>query len=215
MSSGHWIRDCYFTLVLVWLLLFLVILVHEWAHWTCARRLGFRAPRVVVGIGRTFLRVRWRGSNWHFQLFPVLGFVQFFAGRHPVPGRKVLVALAGPAANLAVAAVLFLALPAWDPMFRSCCGPVALVRLAADAYSDGPAAILYLFACLNLSTGLFNLLPIPPLDGSALLEEPAQALHRASPGSFNGEWWSGAWMYAGAAVMVAVNLFVLLSDFLI
>lgn len=215
MSSDHWVRDCYFSLVLAWLLQFLVILVHEWAHWACARWLGFPAPRVVIGLGQAFLRMRWRETSWHFQLLPVMGYVLYAGGNQPRPGRRVLVSLAGPAANLVLAAALFLALPKWQPVVADWTGPLAIVGLAAGAYREGPIAILHLFAAFNLGVGLFNLLPLPPLDGSVLLREPAMALHRASPGSFSGEWWSRAWTYLSAAVLLAVGLFTLLGDSLV
>ena len=53
-----------------------------------------------------------------------------------------------------------------------------LNHLALSQWSDYPVGfrIVFLFAVVNLSLGVFNLLPIPPLDGSALLE---RALPRA------------------------------------
>jgi Zn-dependent protease len=78
--------------------------------------------------------------------------------------------------------------PRRDMLFVSLAGPatnlVLMVTAAIGAkvlYENGPQVltyeqlpletrILFSFAVVNLFLGLFNLLPIPPLDGSALLE---------------------------------------------
>jgi regulator of sigma E protease len=48
-------------------------------------------------------------------------------------------------------------------------GPVGITRLAVDAAQKGPAAYLFFVAVISLSLGIFNLLPIPPLDGGRVL----------------------------------------------
>ena len=96
---------------------------------------------------------------------PVFGYakpVPVNPNRLHKPRRDMLyVSLAGPATNLALMLV------------------AAIV--ARVLYQNGPDVVLYeqlplgtriifTFAVVNLLLGLFNLLPIPPLDGSALLE---------------------------------------------
>jgi Zn-dependent protease len=81
------------------------------------------------------------------------------------PRRHMLyVSLAGPATNFALMIVAAVAArAAFDP---------ATVSPFGFGVSDLPLVvqILYSFALVNLFLGVFNLLPIPPLDGSALLE---------------------------------------------
>ena len=83
--------------------------------------------------------------------------------RHP-RRDMVLVGLAGPATNLllmAVAAVIA----------RVLVDSGELLSDTIDAStSDVIVEIFFFFAVVNLLLGLFNLLPIPPLDGSALVE---------------------------------------------
>ena len=69
----------------------------------------------------------------------------------------VLVGLAGPAANLVLALVSAIALRIVDP--------------AAEATLDGDFSVKLLsyLVIWNVLLGVFNLLPIPPLDGSTLL----------------------------------------------
>lgn len=97
--------------------------------------------------------------------------------------------------------------PRRDMLFVSLAGPATNLTLMLGAalgaralYENGPQVlfydqlplvtrILYSFAVVNLFLGLFNLLPIPPLDGSALLERvlPAQWLpnwHKFRPYGF-------------------------------
>jgi membrane-associated protease RseP (regulator of RpoE activity) len=43
--------------------------------------------------------------------------------------------------------------------------PVGVVRLFHSAAADGAGTVLYLLAVVNLSLGIFNLIPLLPLDG--------------------------------------------------
>jgi Zn-dependent protease len=99
---------------------------------------------------------------------PIIGFakpVPVDPARLRNPRRDLLfVSLAGPLTNfglMAAAALLTRSLLRGDSFLGSGIG------------SDGPdlaVQILFAFAVVNLFLGLFNLLPIPPLDGSALVE---------------------------------------------
>jgi Zn-dependent protease len=78
--------------------------------------------------------------------------------------------------------------PRRDMLWVSLAGPITNLSLMAVAavgarvlYDNGPSVLFYeqlplgtrivfTFAVVNLLLGVFNLLPIPPLDGSALLE---------------------------------------------
>ena len=75
----------------------------------------------------------------------------------------LLVSLAGPATNLSLMLVAALvARTLYKPRFD-----VFYIRLADLSL---PVLIALVFAQVNLFLGVLNLLPIPPLDGSALLE---------------------------------------------
>jgi Zn-dependent protease len=78
--------------------------------------------------------------------------------RHP-RNEGVVVALAGPATNAALAAigaVVFIV------VFRTTALDTGTLSL--------PAQIVFLFSVGNIGLMAFNLVPIPPLDGSAVLE---------------------------------------------
>lgn len=95
--------------------------------------------------------------------------------RHP-RNDAILVSLAGPATNLALAGLSIVALRAITPADQLHQLPQLL------AYDPGalgvPTELLYLLGLLNVVLAVFNVLPIPPLDGSVLLERllPASAL---------------------------------------
>jgi len=142
-------------------LLWLLTVPHEFAHAWAATRLGDDTPRLD---GRLTLNplahVDWLGTV----LIP--GLTSLFGGGFLGWGRAVntnprklrgglngmaLVALAGPASNIVFSIILALA-------------AVFLARpfpAAANFAAHGVTLSLYL--------ALFNLLPVPPLDGSKLL----------------------------------------------
>jgi Zn-dependent protease len=94
------------------------------------------------------------------------------------PRRQALMSLAGPAANFALALIgillikLLLAAHVFDVPYRFTF--TQLVRQAGEPQAgsviNGLAMALSVLVNLNVLLGLFNLLPIPPLDGSSLIE---------------------------------------------
>jgi Zn-dependent protease len=91
--------------------------------------------------------------------------------RHERRGR-VLVAAAGPAMNLALAFVTLTAAGAW--MWA-----VASQRIApAEHVVANVTLFLWIGGFLNLVLAAFNLLPVPPLDGSNILAGASPALDR-------------------------------------
>jgi Zn-dependent protease len=94
-----------------------------------------------------------------------------WADRHP--RRAAWMALAGPASNFLIALVAAL-LIRLGVLLDAFSAPVAAtfssVAVAADGGAlSGAATLLSILFSLNLVLGVFNLLPLPPLDGSAAL----------------------------------------------
>ena len=81
--------------------------------------------------------------------------------RHP-RNQSVLVSFAGPATNIILATI----------------AGIALHELLVHSQGGLVAQIVYEFGIVNVVLAAFNLLPIPPLDGSALVERllPVSAL---------------------------------------
>jgi Zn-dependent protease len=148
-------------LIILVLLLGVAFPVHELAHAAAARYLG---DDTAERLGRITLNPLAHLDPWGTLLFALTG----FGWARPVPVNPyrlrgdprwsfALVALAGPASNLLLA-VLFAAL------FRS------FSAIAEPGFIGNVAQIvLFIAVQLNIFLALFNLIPVPPLDGSRLL----------------------------------------------
>lgn len=92
-----------------------------------------------------------------------------WAARHPQ--RAALMAAAGPAGNFALAAAAFLILKVG--LLAGLFSPPPVAAFASVVVgADGQSAVttlLSVFLMLNVLLGTFNLLPLPPLDGGAIL----------------------------------------------
>ena len=156
------------TLVAVAIFLLVGFPVHEFSHALVAYRLGDGTAKMF---GRLTL-------NPIVHLDPVgslilvasallgSGFIIGWAKPTPVNpsmlrgGRRAeaWVAAAGPVSNLAMAVLAALALRAI----------VALDLVSSDAVLF-VANVIYIFVLINLALFIFNLIPIPPLDGSKVM----------------------------------------------
>jgi len=154
-------------------------ILHEIAHGYVAYRLGDPTAKLR---GRLTLNPIKHIDPYMTVLIPLLlifsGSPIIFGGAKPVPvdpfnlrdGNKdlSLVSLAGPLTNILLAIVGSVILHIFYPGFR-----------LADAFThDIVSAIIATIVQINLFLAVFNLVPIPPLDGSkvfALLLPPKQA----------------------------------------
>lgn len=170
-------------IVIQLLALALAISVHESAHGWMAERLGDPTARWLGRITLNPLKHIDPIGTVAFPLMlavigaPVLGWakpVPYVPRNLRNPRRDpALVALSGPVANVLLggtALVLLLAAKVTVPEFRTSLATV--LQHGAAAAPGILAPVLYLFfalAMINVVLAVFNLLPIPPLDGSKVL----------------------------------------------
>ena len=117
-------------------LLFACVLLHEFGHVFAARRYGVQTPDIT--------------------LLPIGGVARL--ERIPEkPSEELVVALAGPAVNVAIAALLFLVL-----------GGLPSMDDGTQVQNPG-VGLLGRLAWVNISLVVFNLIPAFPMDGGRVL----------------------------------------------
>ena len=157
--------------LLAFLVLLISLSVHEAAHAWSADRLGDNTARLL---GRVSFNPLVHIDPIGTVVFPLLAMVSgvpLLGWAKPVPvslrnlgadwrQKHMLIAAAGPASNLAiaaVAAVVFRVMPSGG--------------LDGGAIGSGSVAatVLLRFVTLNVLLAIFNMIPVPPLDGGNVL----------------------------------------------
>jgi Zn-dependent protease len=141
------------------LLLLISVLVHELAHALTAKIYGWPTQKIVLNL--------W-GGHTQFENFTA------------TPARSVIVALAGPAANLVLAG------GAWVVLSTTSMGTVAGI-------------LTNIFMWANFVIGIFNVLPGLPLDGGRIVES---AVWKATGSQAKGTVAAG---WAGRVIVVALG----------
>jgi len=136
------------------------IVLHELAHGWAALWQGDDTPKQMGHMTADPL-VHMGGMS-----LLMLALVGMAFGAMPVNPRNfrsrygdALVSVAGPAMNFLLAFIAQLALAIW----------LASKGLTPEGTGQNVQSFLLLFAYTNIALGIFNLLPVPPLDGSSIL----------------------------------------------
>ena len=153
---------------------------HELGHAAAARLLRLPVIGASAGSGPWLLHLplRWP-APLIVRLLPTHGATSLARPLHEEPAlTRVLVALAGPAASVAVAGL--------------CAGVAALVG------SGSVGSVAHTMALANLALAAFNLAPVPPLDGWQAVEPSLERVGlRLTPARRAG-------LYAGGWVAITV-----------
>lgn len=185
--------------LIIWFIVLLFSLsFHEAAHAWTSERFGDDTGRLQ---GRITLNPMAHIDPVGTIVFPILGFMTGFpllgwakpVQTNPLRWREktkanISVSAAGPISNFILAAIAFIIIKAliiggvMFPIggFFTMIVPVGAVfsDAAQPGYLEPLAKFLSVMLMLNVALGVFNLIPVPPLDGSHVLEEllpPAMA----------------------------------------
>lgn len=151
---------------LLWAWLFWVIVsicLHELGHGWMAIRCGDNTPRALGHMTlNPFVHIPW---PWAWVMFGIFGFTwglmpvspDRFRGRYD----DAKVAAAGPAVNLILAVLCVAGSIAW----------LAIGPNVPDNVRSNVAIFFWTGVMINFMGVLFNLIPIPPLDGSRILAD--------------------------------------------
>ena len=145
----------------------LAITFHEWAHAFVAVKLGDETPKEqgtvtlnpikhIDPFGFIFLILA--GFGWGK---PVEIDSRNFNGKYSISKAEAIVAIAGPIANFILAFILLLIVGILH-------ATGALNGLTANMYGAIYMILTYAIS-INVGLGVFNLIPLPPLDGSKVL----------------------------------------------
>jgi len=142
-------------------ILVVALVTHELGHVLGARLLGIRVAEVGIGLPPRIGALSWRGFELSLNWIPLGAFVRYHERTATLEGsslgdlpawQRLIVTLAGPFANLGVAAVALAVETTWLGALT----PLSVWILSALAF-------------LSIAIGATNLIPIPPLDGSKVL----------------------------------------------
>lgn len=130
------------------LVLSVLIFFHELGHYTAARFFGVYVEVFSIGFGKKVASFRWIGTQWQISAIPLGGYVKM-KGQDDLdptalssdndsynskkPWQRIIILLAGPLANFALAWIFFYAIALG--------GPQALSPVVGKVLPSSPAAI--------------------------------------------------------------------------
>jgi Zn-dependent protease len=171
------------------------ITIHEASHGWAAYKLG---DPTAHALGRITLNPIAHIDPIGTILLPVILIIMGappFGWAKPVPVNpfnlrnprrdNLLISAAGPLSNFSVALIAFILLQ----MLKLANPNVLLMRGGTPSLGNGLFLILYYTILINVILAVFNLIPIPPLDGSGVLmglisEEAAEKYEQIRPYGF-------------------------------
>lgn len=211
--------------------LFLCITIHELAHMVTGKFFQIPVKKFSIGFGKAIYSKQINSTYYQIGWIPLGGYVEFGLIISRISRwKKIIVCLAGPLSNL-ILAVLTIVVLGWIAQGNLMAGieltkelfltvynaivnePVkvqSIVGAAAEINQiEESAYVIFImnFIALNLSLGIFNLIPLPPLDGGNIV---LYSLPRFILNSI----FTKIYQSIGLIIIIGGSIYLLLSDIL-
>lgn len=197
-----------------------LILIHEWGHFTMARKNHVKVSDFSIGFGPTLFKKNYKGVNYRLCLLPLGGYVKM--PESPLSNgssgivfnsastlSKVLVLQSGSLFNIFAGyflLMIFMGIGAFSGEFyfeslydffrihfltfltmiklilevlkdlfvgvygiSDLSGPVGITQVLGESIATSFDSYLFVMSFISINIGLFNLLPLPALDGMRTL----------------------------------------------
>lgn len=175
----------------------IVIIIHELGHLLAAKLLAVPAPLFSIGFGPVLFAVTIGSTIYQIGMLPLGGYVlipqeAMQAISYP---KQLLILCAGVVANIifAYAILLFFRLrsinvgamihEATQNYQRGMMGPIGIISMISSSAALGIGYFFLVLGALSMSIGIFNLFPIPFLDGGQIVWYTLQAIMGPLPDS--------------------------------
>lgn len=160
-----------------------VIIIHELGHFIACKFFGIATPRFSIGFGPPIIAYKIGSTIFQIALFPLGGFVAINQQQLDLQpyAVKAIILLAGVAINVLFAWLIFwlfrlrginvreMITDATARSSKGLMGPIGIINLISYSASLSFNHFLLVLGGLSMSIGMFNLLPLPFLDGGQLL----------------------------------------------
>jgi len=163
--------------------LLLAIIIHEVGHTLSALLLGVEVEVFSIGFGKVIWKKKWRNIQWQVALIPLGGYTKLAGEDNKSPHgflsqpywKKVIILISGVLMNLLLACVIYLIHyeNIWTGMRIDWNILTWIFTHQRDliytfVYVAQPNLLLLQISLINFGLALFNILPLPSLDGGML-----------------------------------------------
>ncbi len=173
-----------------------VILIHEAGHFITAQLFGITTPVFSIGFGPSLFHVKIGTTVFQIAAIPLGGYVAINEAQLSAQPYwiKMVILLAGIVVNILFAWGVFSFFKRRNINYREMLekvyeqfkgrgfiGPIGIISMIGNSARLGFNYYLLALASISFSIGIFNLLPVPFLDGGQIVSYTHEALKASLP----------------------------------